>query len=82
VFRGPGVNNFDATLFKIIPLGKETRTLQLRWEAYNAFNHTQFLGVDNGARFDAAGNQVNARFGQVISARAPRVMQVSLRFAF
>ena len=52
VFRGPGVSNWNATLFKIIPLGKETRTLQLRWEAYNAFNHTQFLGVDNGARFD------------------------------
>lgn len=82
VFRGPGINNWDATLFKMIPLGKETRTLQLRWEVYNAFNHTQFLGVDNGARFDATGKQVNARFGQVISARAPRVMQVSLRFAF
>ncbi|HUQ92682.1 MAG TPA: hypothetical protein VM120_13465 [Bryobacteraceae bacterium] len=82
VFRGPGINNWDATLFKEVPLGKETRVLQLRWEAYNVFNHRQFLGVDNGARFDVSGSQVNARFGQVISARSPRIMQVSLRFKF
>ena len=82
MFRGPGINNWDATLFKILPIGNESRTVQLRWEVYNAFNHTQFLGVDNGARFDASGRQVNGRFGQLISARSPRVMQVSLRFTF
>ena len=49
---------------------------------YNAFNHTQFVTVDNTARFDAQGNQVNARFGQVITTRTPRVMQASLRFTF
>jgi hypothetical protein len=38
--------------------------------------------VDNTARFDALGNQVNARLGQVISTRTPRVMQGSLRFTF
>ncbi|MEO7651066.1 MAG: hypothetical protein ABIZ80_11410, partial [Bryobacteraceae bacterium] len=82
VFRGPGITNWDATLFKEVPLGKENRMLELRWEAYNVFNHSQFLGVDNGARFDVSGNQVNTRFGQVISARSPRIMQVSLRFRF
>jgi hypothetical protein len=34
------------------------------------------------ARFDAAGNQVNTRFGQVITARSPRIMQGSVRFTF
>ena len=29
-----------------------------------------------------AGNQVNARFGQVIRTRAPRVMQIALRVVF
>ena len=82
VFRGPGINNWDTTLFKEFPLGKERRVFQLRWEAYNAFNHAQYLGVDNGARFSVSGAQVNGRFGQVISARNPRIMQVSLRFAF
>ncbi len=69
-------------MFKDFPLGKEGRVFQLRWEAYNVFNHTQYLGVDNNARFDTAGNQVNGRFGQVISARNPRIMQVSLRVTF
>jgi hypothetical protein len=49
---------------------------------YNAFNHPQWLDVDRVARFDATGKQVNTRFGQVISARAPRIMQASLRFIF
>ena len=49
---------------------------------YNAFNHTQFSGVDGAARFDPQGNQGNTRFGQVISTRSPRVMQASLRFTF
>jgi len=32
------------------------------------FNHTQFSGIDTTARFDAAGNQTNARFGQYTAA--------------
>jgi hypothetical protein len=82
VFRGPGINNWDISLFKKFPLGNEARFFTFRWEMYNAFNHTQFATVDNTARFDAAGNQVNARLGQVISTRTPRVMQGSLRFTF
>ncbi len=82
VFRLPGANNWDISLFKNFPLGSERRYLQFRWEMYNAFNHTQFSGVDSGARFDAAGNQVNARFGEVTSARTERRMQASLRVTF
>jgi hypothetical protein len=82
VFRGPGITNFDATLFKDVPLGKESRVLELRWEAYNIFNHTQFLSINNGARFDVGGNQVNGQFGQAISARDPRILQLSLRARF
>jgi hypothetical protein len=81
--RGPGVTNADITLFKNIPVGSSgLRKLQLRWEIYNVFNLTQFATVDATARFDAAGNQVNTRFGQVITTRTPRVMQVALRFVF
>jgi hypothetical protein len=82
VVRQPGVNNSDVTLFKNIPLAGDRRKLQLRWEIYNVFNHTQFATLDTTARFDAAGNQVNSRFGQVITTRTPRVMQVALRFVF
>ena len=82
VVRGPGINNSDITLFKNIPLASGRRRLQLRWEIYNVFNHTQFSTVDSAARFDPQGNQVNARFGQVITTRAPRVMQVAARVVF
>lgn len=81
VFRGPGINNWDLSLFKHFPLGGRAR-LQFRWEIYNLFNHTQWAGVDNNARFDAEGRQVNGQFGQVTSARDPRQMQFSLRVEF
>lgn len=81
VLRGPGVNNFDLAIYKNFSLGERCR-LQARVELYNAFNHTQFSGVDTTARFDATGNQVNARFGQVTAARDPRMMQLALRVSF
>jgi hypothetical protein len=79
--RGPGTNNWDLTFFKNFAI-KGNAKLQFRWEMYNAFNHTQFLDIDRTARFDASGNQVNARFGQGITTRNPRIMQGSVRFTF
>jgi hypothetical protein len=80
--RSPGVNNWDLALSKKFPLKNEKRYLQFRWEAYNAFNHTQYATLNVTARFDPLGNQVNPLFGEVISTRTPRVMQGSLRFTF
>ena len=82
VFRRPGRNNWDVTLFKNLPIKREDRVLQLRWELYNVFNHAQFNAVNSTARFDPAGAQVNGLFGQATSAFTPRIMQVSLRFRF
>ncbi|MFN0111307.1 MAG: carboxypeptidase regulatory-like domain-containing protein [Blastocatellia bacterium] len=82
VFRLPGIRNWDMSFFKNFPLFSEKTKLQFRWEIYNIFNHTQFNAVDTAARFDAAGAQVNTRFGQVTGARNPRVMQGSLRLTF
>ncbi|HUS08132.1 MAG TPA: carboxypeptidase regulatory-like domain-containing protein [Bryobacteraceae bacterium] len=81
VFRGPGINNVDLSIFKNFPIRERAR-LQFRWEMYNAFNHTQFTSVDTGARFDLAGNQVNTRFGALTGTRDPRSMQGSLRLIF
>lgn len=80
--RNPGANNIDLALSKKFPVAGEKRFFQLRWEAYNAFNHTQYAGLNLTARFDPQGNQVNGLFGQVTSTRSPRVMQGSLRFIF
>jgi hypothetical protein len=82
VYRGPGMNSWDISVFKNFPVFSEFRLLQFRAEFYNIFNHTQFSSVDSTARFDAAGNQINTRLGQVTGARSPRVIQLALSFKF
>jgi len=79
--RMPSIFNSDVALFKNIPLG-ERRSLQLRWEVYNVFNHTNFRDIDAGLVFDVNGRQTNSRFGAPIAARTPRVMQAGIRFNF
>lgn len=81
VFRGPGISSFDVTFGKDFKI-TERFNLQFRSEFYNLFNHTQYDGVDSTARFDSQGRQINARFGQVISARPAREIQFSLRLQF
>ena len=82
-FVGPGVENFDASLFKTFPLGGEdARQLQFRLETYNTLNHAQFTGVDSNARFDAAGAQVNKEFGQYIAASPARRLVLALKLTF
>jgi len=82
VIRGPGVNNWDAALVKSFVL-REPLRLQLRLEAYNAFNHTQFTTVNTTAQFNpATGQQVNAAFGQFTAAANPRQVQLALKVTF
>jgi len=82
VFRGPGINNWDASLIRKFPLKSEARYFQFRAEFYNLFNHTQFQFIDNGARFDPAGNQVNDNFGRAYANRPPRTIQLNIGFYF
>jgi len=44
--RGGGLQNWDMSLFKNIPLGAQDRYLQLRFEAFNVFNHPNFQNVN------------------------------------
>jgi len=82
VFRGPGINNWDLSVFKNFPIGSEARVLQLRIELYNVFNHTQYSAVDTAARFAPDGMQTNTRLGQITGAHPPRQIQLSARFSF
>src|SRR5207247_4712363 len=71
VLRGPGRANFNLSLFKSFtmpfPGNPEGAKLQFRAEAFNAFNHTQFHGVDT-----SFGGQ---NFSKVTSTYDPRVWQ-------
>ncbi len=79
VLRGPGVNNWDISVFRQIPIREGGKSLQLRFESYNTFNHTQFSAVSQAARFDAQGVQVDPLFLQPTAARAPRRVQLAVR---
>jgi len=80
---GPGVENFDFSLLKNFRLGaNESRRAQLRAESYNTLNHAQFTVVDNNARFDATGAQVNRQFGQYTAAAPARRIVLGLKIYF
>jgi len=75
-FYGPGMANFDMALLKNLRL-TESKSLQFRIEAFNVFNHAQFLGPQA-----VDGNIGSGTFGQVVSAAAPRLIQVAVKFTF
>jgi Carboxypeptidase regulatory-like domain/TonB-dependent Receptor Plug Domain len=81
VFQLPAFVNWNLSLFKNVAVGGHKR-LQFRWEVYNVLNSVQFDLIDNTARFDATGAQVNQNFGKATRARNPRIMQGALRFTF
>jgi hypothetical protein len=76
LFSGPGIDNYDLTLQKTLKID-ESKSLELRLEAFNEFNHAQFYGP---ASVD--GNIGSATFGNVVSAAPPRLLQVAVEFHF
>jgi hypothetical protein len=75
-FYGPGMANFDMALHKTVQLA-EARSIELRIEAFNVFNHAQFFGAAA-----VNGNISSASFGQIVSAQPPREIQLAARFRF
>jgi len=75
-FYGPGAENFDASLEKKLTLG-ESRTLTLRMESFNLFNHAQFFGPEA-----VNGNPDSSNFGKIVNANAPRQLQLAAKFSF
>src|SRR5579872_6174993 len=75
-FYGPGMANYNIALHKVTRL-TESKTLELRFETFNAFNHTQFFGDDF-----VDGNINSTTFGHVTHAAPPRISQVAAKFTF
>ncbi len=75
-FYGPGEFNFDLALLRNFAV-TESKTFQFRFEAFNAFNHTQFFGPAA-----VQGDFTNPSFGYVVNAAPPRQVQVALKFLF
>jgi hypothetical protein len=66
VLRNPGRVNFDVALLKHFKL-RESTTLELRGEAFNIFNHTQFE-LFNPNRGNTASNEINCFGGPLNTA--------------
>jgi len=80
---GPGLNNWDVSLFKNFRLGSnEARRLQFRFETYNTFNHTQYNAIDLNARFDASNRQTNTNYGYFTGAAQARRVVLGLKLYF
>lgn len=71
--NGPSMRKVDLTLSKNFRFTEHMR-LQIRAEAFNVFNWTNFRSLST--------NVTSATFGQAISARDPRTMQFGAKFYF
>lgn len=72
---GPGLFNWNISLFKSIPLtSHEGPHIEIRFESFNTFNHTEFQNIDTGF--------TDSKFGQATSTYDPRVMQFGGKFLF
>jgi hypothetical protein len=79
-FRAPGFRNLDLAVFKDTRI-TERFSLQLRAEAFNAFNHANLYVI--GASADmGAGNTVDACFGCSGSVYDRRHVQLGARLTF
>ena len=93
--HGPKINQLDLSLAKRVSVGRKIN-MEVRLDAFNALNHTQFSGVNNTVNFasltdptitnlpyDAAGNLVRPNgFGTINGVRAPRQLQLVTRLTF
>jgi hypothetical protein len=74
IINGPPTFRVDFSMLKNLRFG-ETKQLQLRAEAFNVFNHTNFKTI-------ASTNVTSAVLGQVSATRDPRTIQLGAKFIF
>ncbi len=76
VLYGPGLNNWDMGIHKVINF-TESKSLEIRLEGFNIWNHPQLNGP-------AAVNWFNntKEGAEIVTAKDQRQFQLALRFAF
>jgi hypothetical protein len=83
--RGPGINQWDISLYKNTRVGERV-TIQFRLETFNTFNHVQFDGINTTISVPNAGQPVTeatrGSTGRVTSFRDPRQIQAGLKVYF
>ena len=84
ILRGPGFVNNDMSLSKFFRLHGENQRIQVRAEAFNAFNHVNFGNPGTGTT-PTLSMASPTTFGEITgyaTGAAPRVMQFALRYEF
>ena len=83
--RGPGINNWDISVYKNTRIGEHV-SAQLRVETFNTFNHTQWAAVNGGISVPNPSSPVTASSagstGQISNTRDPRNIQLGLKILF
>ncbi len=84
--RGPGLFDTDLGMYKNFPI-KERVTVQFRFEFFNIFNRSNFYAPSSAAGTGyspgSLGDPLNAAgFGDILSARDPRIGQLALKVTF
>ena len=81
--NGPKFFGWDASIIKNIRI-KENKQLQLRVEAFNLLNHTNFcVNCQTGATTQTTLFNINsATFGKLAETFQPRIIQLVGRFNF
>ena len=73
VFHGPGLNNFDFSIFKKFRIS-ESHSLEFAAQVFNLWNHVMFN--------NPSGNIGSSTFGRITTARDPRLTQLALKYMF
>jgi len=76
IINGPPTKRLDFSLFKNIRFGEDV-ILQLRGEAFNIFNHTNFRGISSTAI-----QNLGTTFGVISTVRDPRTIQLGAKLTF
>lgn len=79
-FRGPHRTNFDLALAKTTPFSERFQS-ELRLEAFNIFNHTEFDNPDTNIFSPTFGQIVDTDIGTGAS-HTERIVQLALRLTF
>ena len=91
-FKGLGYRNWDASIMKKFQFGADShRYMQIRFETYNTFNHTEWSGINLTPTFNPTTNAITNLpstgggvfgYGALNAVRPARTMQLGAKITF
>jgi hypothetical protein len=74
ILFGPGTNNWNLGIYKDFRI-MESKVLEFRYEAFNAWNHPQFLSPSSSVN-------TQSTFGKITGTQPMRISQFTLKMTF